>query len=96
MIVEGRAPIWCYGMALHKLHPSPATAIAFYDPRLGAVVVATHIHAVTGGPGCGLTLPVEQLFMVMQAFFCLGWQITVLFFMLVCIMQRKLFLFIFL
>ncbi|MDD2837016.1 MAG: CRISPR-associated protein Csx3 [Methanothrix sp.] len=42
MIVEGRASIWRYGMALHLLHGSPAAAIAFYDPRLGAVVVATH------------------------------------------------------
>jgi CRISPR-associated protein Csx3 len=42
VVVEGRAPIWRYGMALHKLHGSPAAAIAFYDPRLGAVVVATH------------------------------------------------------
>jgi len=29
-------------MALHLLHDSPAAAIAFYDPRLGAVVVASH------------------------------------------------------
>jgi CRISPR-associated protein Csx3 len=42
VIVEGRAPIWRYGMALHLLHGSPAAAVAFYDPRLGAVVVATH------------------------------------------------------
>jgi CRISPR-associated protein Csx3 len=42
VIVEGRAPIWRYGMALHKLHASPAAAIDFYDPRLGAVVAATH------------------------------------------------------
>ena len=41
VIVESRAPIWRYGMALHKLH-APAAAIAFYDPRLGAVAVATH------------------------------------------------------
>lgn len=29
-------------MTLHLLHGSPAAAVAFYDPRLGAVVVATH------------------------------------------------------
>jgi len=28
VIVEGRAPIWRYGMALHLLHGSPASAIA--------------------------------------------------------------------
>jgi len=42
VIVEGRAPIWRYGMALHRLHGSPAGAVAVFDPRLGAVVVASH------------------------------------------------------
>jgi CRISPR-associated protein Csx3 len=42
VVVEGRAPIWRYGMALHRLHGSPAAAVAFFDPRLGAVVVASH------------------------------------------------------
>jgi hypothetical protein len=32
---------------------SPAEAIAFYDPCLGAVVVATHSPGVAGGPGGG-------------------------------------------
>lgn len=39
VVVEGRAPIWRCGMALHLLHGSPAAAVAFRDPRLGAVVV---------------------------------------------------------
>lgn len=42
VVIEGRAPIWRYGVAFHKLHGSPAGAIAVYDPRLGAVVVASH------------------------------------------------------
>ncbi|MBZ5495744.1 MAG: CRISPR-associated protein Csx3 [Acidobacteriia bacterium] len=42
VVIEGRAPIWRYGMALHRLHGSPAAAVAVYDPRLGAVVVASH------------------------------------------------------
>ena len=42
VVVEGRAPIWRYGLAFHKLHGSPAAAVAVYDPRLGAVVVASH------------------------------------------------------
>ena len=42
VVVEGRAPSWRYGMALHALHGSPAGAVGFYDPRLGAVVVASH------------------------------------------------------
>jgi CRISPR-associated protein Csx16 len=42
VVIEGRAPIWRYGMAFHQLHGSPAGAIGVYDPRLGAVVVASH------------------------------------------------------
>jgi len=42
VVIEGRAPIWRYGMALHRLHGSPAGAVAVYDPRLGAVVVMSH------------------------------------------------------
>jgi CRISPR-associated protein Csx3 len=60
VIVEGRAPIWRYGMALHLLHGSPAAAIAFYDPRLGAVVVATHSKDWTVGQVVDVTLPAEK------------------------------------
>ena len=42
VVIEGRAPIWRYGMAFHELHGSPAGAIAVFDPRLGAVVIASH------------------------------------------------------
>ena len=42
VVIEGRAPIWRYGMAFHRLHGSAAAAVAVYDPRLGAVVVASH------------------------------------------------------
>jgi CRISPR-associated protein Csx3 len=42
VVVEGKAPIWRYGMAFHRLHGSPAGAVAVYDPRLGAVIVASH------------------------------------------------------
>jgi CRISPR-associated protein Csx3 len=42
VVIEGRAPIWRYGIAFHRLHGSPAGAIAVFDPRLGAVVVASH------------------------------------------------------
>ncbi len=27
VVVEGRAPIWRYGLALHRLHGSPAAAV---------------------------------------------------------------------
>jgi CRISPR-associated protein Csx3 len=59
VIVEGRAPIWRYGMALHALHASPAAAIAFYDPRLGAVVVASHSPQWTVGQVVDVTLQKE-------------------------------------
>ena len=42
VVIEGRAPIWRYGAAFHRLHGSPAGAVAVFDPRLGAVVVASH------------------------------------------------------
>jgi CRISPR-associated protein Csx3 len=42
VVIEGRAPIWRYGLAFHRLHGSAAAAVAVYDPRLGAVVVASH------------------------------------------------------
>ena len=56
VVVEGRAPIWRYGMALHLLHGSPAAAIAFYDPRLGAVVVASHSQEWSEGDVIDITL----------------------------------------
>jgi len=55
--MEGRAPIWRYGMALHLLHGSPAAAIAFYDPRLGAVVVASHSPDYAIGQVIDITIP---------------------------------------
>ncbi len=57
VIVEGRAPIWRYGMALHLLHASPAAAIAFYDPRLGAVVIASHSPEWQVGQVVDITIP---------------------------------------
>ena len=57
VVVEGRAPIWRYGMALHLLHGSPAAAIAFRDPRLGAVVVAAHSREWAVGDVVDITLP---------------------------------------
>ncbi len=46
-------------MALHQLHASPAAAVAFYDPRLGAVVVATHSQEWTVGQVVDVMLPVD-------------------------------------
>jgi len=57
VIVEGRAPC---SAALHLLHASPAAAVAFYDPRLGAVVVATHSREWAVGQVLDVTLQAEQ------------------------------------
>ena len=57
VVVEGRAPIWRYGMALHLLHGSPAAAIAFRDPRLAAVVVMTQSRDWAVGQVVDITLP---------------------------------------
>jgi len=46
--------------ALHQLHGSPAAAIAFYDPRLGAVVVASHSQEWTVSQVVDVTLPAER------------------------------------
>ena len=53
VIVEGRAPIWRYGMALHLLHGSPAArgrsrlraVVAGHSPKwaVGQVVDISHI-----------------------------------------------------
>lgn len=42
VVIEGRGPIWRYGLAFHHLHGSPAGAIGVYDPRLGVVIIASH------------------------------------------------------
>ncbi|MTJ07799.1 CRISPR-associated ring nuclease Crn3/Csx3 [Anabaena sp. UHCC 0204] len=47
IIISGRAPIWLFGCLVHKLHPT--AWVACYDPRLGAVVVATHSKLVHSG-----------------------------------------------
>ncbi len=44
VVISGRAPIWLYAYLTHELHPT--AWVACYDPRLGAVVVATHTHLV--------------------------------------------------
>lgn len=49
VVIAGRAPIWRYGQAFHELHGSAAGAIAVYDPRLGAVVIASHVPKYTSG-----------------------------------------------
>ncbi len=57
VVIEGRAPIWRYGLAFHRLHGSPAGAVAVYDPRLGAVVVASHTPGIADGQVFDVTPP---------------------------------------
>jgi len=40
LVVDGRGPVWGYGMLLHEGHPSCWAATR--DPRPGIVVVSTH------------------------------------------------------
>lgn len=47
VVVTGRAPIWLYSYLTHELHPT--AWVACHDPRLGAVVVATHSRQVRVG-----------------------------------------------
>jgi CRISPR-associated protein Csx3 len=60
VVVEGRAPIWRYGMAFHKLHGSAAAAVAVYDPRLGAVIVASHHPDYREGQVLEVSLPSDS------------------------------------
>lgn len=52
--------IWRYGMASHLLHASPAAAIAFYDPHLGAVVGPRTAGSGGAGQVADVTLPLEK------------------------------------
>jgi len=42
IILSGRGPVWLYGFLVHYYHPS--CFVAVYDPRLGAVVVESHVR----------------------------------------------------
>jgi len=46
-------------MALHLPNSLPAATVAFYDPRLGAVVVATHSRGWQVGQVVDVALPIE-------------------------------------
>jgi len=41
------------------LHGSPAAAVAIYDPRLGAAVVASHSREWQVGQMVDVTMPIE-------------------------------------
>ncbi len=60
VVIQGRAPVWRYGMAFHRLHGSPAGAIAVYDPRLGAIIVASHHPDWHDGQVMDVAIPSEK------------------------------------
>jgi len=47
VILSGRGPIWLYAFLAHHYHP--VAWVATYDPRIGAVVVESHIPGVEPG-----------------------------------------------
>ncbi len=53
VVLSGRAPIWLYAYLVHELHPT--AWVACYDPRLGAIVVATHSRQTQ----VGQVLPID-------------------------------------
>ena len=55
IVLEGKGPIWLYGYLIHVCHT--AAWVACYDPRLGAVVVATHSQAIAVGTVLDIQLP---------------------------------------
>ncbi|NEQ95972.1 MAG: CRISPR-associated protein Csx3 [Cyanothece sp. SIO2G6] len=58
VVIEGKAPIWLYGYLVHECHP--AAWVACYDPRLGAVVAATHSSKVAVGTVFDVQSPCER------------------------------------
>lgn len=47
LIIDGRGPVWGFGMIIHAAHPTQF--VATRDPRLGAVIVESHIEGLTTG-----------------------------------------------
>ena len=47
VVLAGRGPIWGYAMLLNFFHPSAWVGV--FDPRLGVVVVQSHIPDIADG-----------------------------------------------
>lgn len=54
VIISGRGPVWLFGALLHHLHVTRWSAT--FDPRQGAVVVASH-HVDSPQAGAVLSVP---------------------------------------
>ena len=57
VIISGRGPVWLFGALLHHLHVTRWSAT--FDPRQGAVVVASH-HPKAPNVGQVLSLPKSE------------------------------------
>ena len=53
-MIEGKGPIWLYGYLVHQCHA--AAWVGCFDPRLGAVVVSTHVRAIQVGQVLAIAL----------------------------------------
>jgi CRISPR-associated protein Csx3 len=54
VILSGRAPIWLYSYLVHELHA--VAWLGCFDPRLGAIIVASHQPGVEVGQTLPITL----------------------------------------
>ncbi len=57
LIISGRGPIWLYAYLVHHYHPTPF--IAIYDPRIGAVVIQSHVKSINVGDVIDISLDGE-------------------------------------
>ena len=55
IVIEGKAPIWLYGYLIWGCTPAAWTGC--YDPRLGIIVLASHIPDVSAGNVLSVDLP---------------------------------------
>jgi CRISPR-associated protein Csx3 len=56
IVIEGRGPIWLYGYLVHLCHA--AAWVGCFDPRLGIVVVSTHVRNIKVGQVFPVELPI--------------------------------------
>ena len=57
VVLSGRGPIWLYAFLVHYYHP--VAWVGTYDPRIGVVVVESHVPEVK--PGDVYQLNIEEV-----------------------------------
>lgn len=60
LVLGGRGPVWRFGMAMHYAHGSAAAAVATFDPKLGAVVVMSHVKEILEGDIINVDWPKKE------------------------------------